>query len=230
MARSDDENVPRPTVTGILMATRDPRSWLPNAFIQAVAYKGNEICPAGSAEPYQLDAMDIAGPLDTQVTEACRFVARNMKTAATKDMGRRDIPQFDLTAVFEAMVNAVAHRDYSVHGSKIRLRLFEDRLELYSPGGIPNGMTVASLPHRQSARNEAIASLLAKCSVPTDQPWLITDRRTLMDKRGEGVPIILARSEQLSGKRPEYHLLDEAELMLTIYAADVFRREGYDGT
>jgi len=119
------------------------------------------------------------------------------------------------------MVNAVAHRDYSIYGSKIRLRLFEDRLELYSPGTIPNGMMVASFPHRQSARNEAIASLLAKCSVPTAQPWLITDRRTLMDRRGEGVPIILARSEYLSGKTPEYSLLDEAELMLTIYAAEL---------
>ena len=60
--------------------------------------------------------------------------------------------------------------------------------------------------------------MLTKCAVP-DAPWLTTERRTLMDKRGEGVPIILSNSERLSGKEPEYRLLDDAELLLTIYAA-----------
>jgi len=219
MARSDDDNVLRPTVAGILMATRDPRAWLPNAYIQAVSYKGREIRPEVERAAYQLDAADISGPLDTQVVEACRFVARNMKVAASKEQGRVDRPQFDMTAIFEAIVNAVAHRDYSIHGSKIRLRVFEDRLELYSPGTIPNTMTVESLPYRQSARNEAISSLLAKCPVPTDTPWLTTDRATMMDKRGEGVRIILDNSQQLSGKQPEYRLIDDAELLLMIYAA-----------
>lgn len=63
-------------------------------------------------------------------------------------------------------MNAVAHRDYSIHGAKIRLRLLADRLEPYSPGAIPNTMTVDSLPYRQAVRNEAITSLLAKCQVP----------------------------------------------------------------
>ena len=138
---------------------------------------------------------------------------------AFKDQGRQDQPQFDMTAVFEAVVNAVAHRDYSIHGSKVRLRLFEDRLELYSPGTIPNTMTVESLPYRQSARNETLSSLLAQCAVPANIPRLETDRRTLMDKRGEGVRIILDNSERLSGKTPEYRLIDDAELLLTISSA-----------
>ncbi len=221
MARSDDHNVLRPTVAGVLMATQNPRAWLPNAYIQAVSYKGNDIRPEVGRAIYQLDAADISGPLDTQVIEACRFIARNMKVAASKEQGRVDRPQFDMTAIFEAIVNAVAHRDYSIYGSKIRLRVFEDRLELYSPGGIPNTMTVESLPYRQSARNEAISSLLAKCPVPTDTPWLTTDRATMMDKRGEGVRIILDNSQRLSGKTPEYRLIDESELLLTIYATAI---------
>jgi len=219
MARSDDDGAIRPTVAGILMATEDPRRWLPNAFIQAVAYRGREARPDAPGDVYQLDASDISGPLDRQVIDACRFVMRNMKTAASKDLGRRDIPQFDMTAVFEALVNAVAHRDYSIYGSKIRLRLFEDRLELYSPGAIPNTMTVESLPYRQSARNEVLSSLLAKCPVPTDAPWLRTDRQALMDKRGEGVRIILENSAQLAGRAAQYQLLDDTELLLTIPAA-----------
>ena len=216
MARPDVDGTLRPTIAGVLMASFDPRQWLPNAFIQAVAYRGTGVLPQGDAA-YQLDAQDITGPLDAQVLAACHFVRKNMQVYASKDEGRHDLPQYDMTAVFEALVNAVAHRDYSIHGAKIRLRLFADRLELYSPGAIPNTMTVDSLPYRQAARNEAITSLLAKCQVP-DTDKAITGRSAMMDKRGEGVQIILEQSEKLSGKRPVYRLVDDSELLLIIPA------------
>ena len=219
MARVEADGSMRPTVAGVLMATRDSRQWLPNAYVQAVAYRGDRIRLEASGDPYQLDAADICGPLDAQVTDACRFVMRNMKTAADKHLGRRNRPQFDMTAVFEALVNAVAHRDYSIHGSKVRLRLFANRLELYSPGTLSNTLTVDSLPYRQSARNEAICSLLARCTVPNKASWLVTDRNMFMDRRGEGVRIILDNSERLSGKAPEYTLIDDSELRLVIWAA-----------
>lgn len=219
MVAEDVEGVFHPTVTGILMGCREPRDWMPNAFVQAVAYRGTSPTAGNAGLPYQLDARDISGPLDEQVRESCRFVARNMKVAAVKHLGRRDIPQYDLTAVFEALVNAVAHRDYAVYGSKIRLRMFADRLEISSPGTLPNTMSVGSLVYRQSARNETLTSLLAKCPVPTDIEWINTDRRTLMDKRGEGVRIILENSERLSGREPVFRLIDDAELLLTIFAA-----------
>ena len=217
MAREDDGAL-RPTVAGVLLASADPRRWLPNAFIQAVVYRGTRVRPDLSGDPYQLDAADVTGPLDAQVEQACRFVARNMKVAAFKHMGRVDRPQFDVEAVFEALVNAVAHRDYSIYGSKIRLRLFGDRLELHSPGAIPNAISVERLEHLQSSRNEVVTSLLAKCPVPAGIPWLKTDRATLMEKRGEGVRLILENSRDLSGKEPEYREIDEAALMLTIFA------------
>jgi len=221
MVALDEAGVWHPSVAGILMACREPAAWMPNAFVQAVAYRG--VSPAGpqSGPLYQLDARDITGPLDEQVRESCRFVARNMKIAAIKDLGRKDFPQYDLTAVFEAMVNAVAHRDYAIYGSIIRLKMFADRLEIYSPGTIPNTMSVESLIYRQAARHEPLTSLLAKCSVPADIAWVNTDRRTLMDKRGEGVRIIMENSERLSGKQPVYRLIDDAELMLTVFAAAV---------
>lgn len=219
MARPDTDGVLRPTIAGVLMASADPRRWLPNAFIQAVAYRGTEVLPQGDAA-YQLDAQDITGPLDQQVLAACHFVKKNMRIQASKQEGRHDLPQFDLTAVFEALVNAVAHRDYAIHGAKIRLRLFADRLELYSPGTIPNTMTVESLPYRQAARNEAITSLLAKCPV-AEGDHVFTDRSAMMDKRGEGVRLILDSSERLSGELPRYQLLDESELLLVIPAAQL---------
>lgn len=218
MAAQDDQGVWRPSVAGLLMAGHRPQEHLPGAFVQAVAYAGTEVVPAGEAA-YQRDAQDITGPLDRQIRDACAFVRKNMRVAAFKhaDGGRVDLPQFDMTAVFEAVTNAVAHRDYSMAGSKVRLRLFADRLELYSPGMLPNTMTPEGLPYRQAARNEALTSLLARCPVGNDG---LADHRThIMDKRGEGVSIILARSEQLSGRRPQYRMTDTSELALTIYAA-----------
>lgn len=210
LTKDDDQKI-CPSVSGILMACCQPQECIANAFIQAVAYRGTERNAA-----YQLDAKDIVGPLDVQIAEACKFVSKNMKVYAVKEPARRDIPQYAMQAVFEALVNAVAHRDYSIQGSKIRLHMFSDRLEIFSPGAIPNTMTIESLPLRQAARNELLTSLLARCPMPSED--IASDRKFLMDKRGEGVPIILSESKKLSGRFPEYRLIDDSELLLTIFA------------
>jgi len=93
----------RATVVGILMASDAPESFMSSAYIQAVCYRGAERNAA-----YQLDAKDIAGPLDVQITDACRFVERNMRVFAVKSPKRIETPQFSMNAVFEALVNAVA--------------------------------------------------------------------------------------------------------------------------
>jgi len=207
----DESGVPRPTISGILMASEFPERYLSSAYIQAVCYNGE------SRNAPQLDAQDITGSLDIQIKEACKFVKRNMRVRAIKNPGRIETPQYSLNAVFEAVVNAVAHRDYSIYGSKIRLHIFSDRLELYSPGSIPNTMTVESLSQRQSSRNELLSSLLARCPMNFDAVG--SKRIFIMDKRGEGVPIIISESLELSGKKPEYTLIDDTDLRLTIFAA-----------
>ena len=219
MTATGESGGTRLTVAGVLMGTKRPHRWLPQAFVQAVAYSGDSIAASMEHRDDQLDARDIRGPLDFQVAGACRFVAQNQRVAGRKTLGREDIPQYDMTAVFEAVVNAIAHRDYLVSASKIRLRMFRNRLELYSPGALANTITLDSLAYRQATRNEAVTSLLAKCRIPESIPGLRTTRRTLMDRRGEGVPVILERSERLSGRRPVYRLIDGAELQLTIHAA-----------
>ena len=219
MATPDDTGELVPTVAGLLIGARNPERWLRHAFIQAVAYRGRSVSDSLRSPYYQLDARDIVGPLDVQVTDACHFVMKNQKVAARKTMGRVDVPQYDMTAVFEAVVNAVAHRDYAVRESKIRLHMFADRLELYSPGGLTNTLTVDTIEYRQASRNETVTSLLARCRIPPGIAGLDTRRETLMDRRGEGVRAILDRSEELSGRRPVYELFDDAELRLTIYSA-----------
>jgi predicted HTH transcriptional regulator len=218
MIREDDFGILRPTVVGLLMGSERGQSYLPVSYIQAVAYRGVTVVPDGESL-YQLDAQDITGPLDRQILHACDFVRRNMKVLAFKkeDGGRVDVPQFSMRAVFEAITNAVAHRDYSMPGSKVRLRLFADRLEIYTPGMLVNTMSPEDFPLRQAARNEAIASFLARC--PVTDPEL-GERQFIMDRRGEGVPIILEQTIKLAGQPPIYQVIGQSELLLTIPAAN----------
>ena len=205
----DADGDARLTLTGVLLCTPEPQRWLPHAHIQAVSYAGER-----SDADYQTDARDIGGPLDRQVEDALHFVRRNLLVRAAKHTARSERPQFSERAVFEALVNAVAHRDYSMAGARVRLHLFGDRLELYVPGALANTLTPESLHLRQSNRNELIVSLLARCAAPSG-----VGRTRLMDRRGDGVPIIRRECRELSGRLPEYSLIDESELRLVIRAA-----------
>jgi ATP-dependent DNA helicase RecG len=205
------------SVAGVLLATAKPTKWLPSAYIQAVSCSGLRNDPQD-----QLDAKDIDGPLDRQIWDAFDFVRLNMKVPARKELGRIDYPQYSLRAVFEAIVNAVAHRDYSIWGGRIRLHLFADRLELYSPGALLNSMTVETISMMSMPRNEVLSSLFSRYYPLRDSGL---GREYLMDRRGSGVDVILAESERLSGKKPLYENLADMELKLTIYAANLPDKE-----
>ncbi len=198
------------SVSGVLLLTPEPTQWLRNAYIQCVCYSGTE-----RDAHDQLDAADFTGPLDQQINGAFEFVRKNMRIEAVKTIGRQDIPQYNLGAVFEAVVNAVAHRDYSMTGRKIRLHMFADRLELYSPGALPNSLTLDGLMENTVTRNENIVNLLSRYYNAREE----AGRQALIERRGEGVPKIIQTGEALSGKRPEYSLIGDSELLLTIYAA-----------
>ena len=210
--KDDPHGTLRATVGGVLLAAEDAREWLPNAWIQAVCYGGDQM-DAGQ----QVDARDIAGPLDRQIREAVHFVIRNRRVAAYKDPARTDVPQFSERAVFEAVVNAVVHRDYAVSGSRIRLFMFDDRLELYSPGGLCNGMTTDDLRMSQFTRNELLASRLGQCPVG-DVPGA-GGRQYFIERRGEGISVIQDETFALAGERPVFESVGERELRVVLPAA-----------
>lgn len=212
---ADDDGIDRITVAGVLMCSHAPERWLPHSGLQAVSYAGER-----PDVNYQIDARNFGGPLDTQVFEAIHFLRRNMAVVGRKETARVELPQFSQRAIFEALVNAVAHRDYSMSGARIRFHLFRDRIELYVPGNLANTLTTDSMHLRQYSRNELVVSLLARC------PAIATEdigRSHLMDRRGDGVPIILAESLRLSGRAPQYTVIDDSELRLVIWGA--FSRE-----
>ena len=219
--KTDSNGVDRATVGGVLLASADPRMWLPNAWIQAVCYRG------GRADTnHQLDARDIAGPLDQQIRDALRFVIRNRRVAARKDPARTDVPQFSERAVFEAVVNAVVHRDYSVSGSRIRLFMFDDRLELYSPGGLCNSMSTDDLRTSQFTRNELLASRLGQCAIG-DGVAGSGGRRYFIERRGEGIAVIQDETFALAGRYPEFDLIGERELRVVLPAAAAPAANGF---
>ena len=209
----DDGDALRATVAGILLCTDTPERWFPNAAIMATRYRGADRASG------QLDAQQIVGPIHHQIADAVRFAVRNMRVAARKAPGRIDMPQYSADAIFEALVNAVVHRDYSMSGRRIRLSMFEDRLEIDSPGALPNGMTIANMEAGQATRNEVLASVFGRLPVG-DIPGS-ENRQFLMERRGDGVMIIVRRTRETAGRPPAYALIDESNLQLAIPAADL---------
>ena len=212
LVREDDSGIPRATVAGVLLCTERPDEFISGAAIEAVCYSGTVLGRAS-----QHDAATITGPLDRQIRDAVNFAKRNTRVAAHKSPGRVDVPQFSPRAVFEAVVNAAVHRDYSIADAKIRLFLFDDRLELYSPGALPNTLPIEAMRQRQATRNETLASLLRMLEVGDVHG--AGDRQYYLEQRGEGVPIIIEETRALTGSEPVYELLGGAELRLTMPSA-----------
>ena len=212
LVREDDSGVIRATVAGVLLCTARPDEYIPGALVEAIRYRGTVLGRAG-----QHDAASITGPLDRQIRDTVNFVRLNTRVAARKDPGRVEIPQFSQRAVFEAIVNAVVHRDYSIVNGKTRLFIFDDRLELYSPGALPNTLTIQTMRNLQATRNETLASILRRLEVGDIKGS--GDRQYFLELRGEGVPIIFEQTRELTGHDPDYELIGGAELRLTIPSA-----------
>ena len=206
----DETGELRVSVAGALMCTRQPARLVPAAEISAVRYRGSDRASG------QLDAQTIDGPLDCQIRDAVQFVQRNMRVSARKTPAREDLPEFSLQGIFEAVVNAVVHRDYALRASRIRLSIFSDRLELCSPGSLPNSLSIESMGERQATRNELLTSVFGRLDASGIEA---AARLYFMERRGDGVAIIRRETEALTGKLPTYRLIDGDELCLTIPAA-----------
>lgn len=146
----------RPTLAGLLCFGRDPQRYCRSFAIRAGAYRGRDLAGETIAE------RDLGGTLADMIEGAMAFVKLTMPQLPALAGARRDEGYaYPLAAVREALVNAVCHRDYGIEGAAVRLFLFTDRLEVRSPGGLPNTQTAESIFFRQFARNQTIASFLA---------------------------------------------------------------------
>ncbi len=148
-------SLPAPTYAGILLFGQQPQRFLRNAQLSLVRYAGPTM---GDAFLRQ----DAAGTLPQQIRQAEAFVTANMRRGMRlSGFAREETTEYPLPVVREAIVNAVAHRDYALRGDNIRVLMFSDRLEVYSPGRLPGHVTLENLLVERFSRNEAIVQALS---------------------------------------------------------------------
>lgn len=144
-----------PTYAGVLLFGRQPQRFLRNAQLSLVRY-------AGTTMGDEFLRQDAAGALPEQIRQAEAFVAANMRRGMRlSGFTRQETTEYPLPVVREAIVNAVAHRDYAIRGDNIRVLMFSDRLEVYSPGRLPGHVTLENLLVERFSRNEAIVQALS---------------------------------------------------------------------
>ena len=147
-----------PTVAGILLFGKEPQFYLPQAEVDFVRFLGVE--PRGpEGLPGYGRRERIRGPLARQVERAWEVVQQEMRVeAVVRGLQREERPEYPPFPVREALVNAVAHRDYRIRGSRIEVRMFDDRLEVKSPGGLPPPITLDNIVEEHYSRNPRIVN------------------------------------------------------------------------
>ncbi len=172
------------TVAGLLCYGRAPQSRLPFSTIAAAAYPGIAV------ERELLDRAEIGGRVEEQIADAASFVERNLRHPSDiEGVHRIEQTRPSPESVREVVANAVAHRHYGIAGP-IQLRVFADRLDVVSPGGLPNGVTPDAMRLGLSIRrNEFIVQHLARAG--------------LVDALGRGVLLLYEEAAELGQREPE---------------------------
>ena len=147
-----------PTVTGVLLFTKKPQIFLPQSGITFVRFP--DVKPRGEGGGAGYGRRDeITGPLARVVERAWRIVWEEMRVGAkVTGLERKDILEYPRFAVREAIINAVCHRDYRIQGRRIEIRMYTDRLEVISPGGLAGWMTLENLVDEHYSRNPRIVN------------------------------------------------------------------------
>lgn len=199
---TDEAEPPVCSVAGILLFGESPKRYLPQSGIQATAYPGTE------KEYETIEHDDLRGAMvalfsatdgeasiveNGLVEQAMSFVRRNIQVASeiTEGGQRVDRREYPMDAVREAVVNALVHRDYLMDATDIKLSIYDDRLEVISPGRLPNTIT----PERMRAGTRAARNQLLK-DVMGDYNY--------MEHRGLGVPRTIIRlMRERNGTEPD---------------------------
>ncbi|BCX04960.1 MAG: transcriptional regulator [Candidatus Roseilinea sp.] len=145
----------KPTYAGLLLFGRQPQRWVRGAEILCARFGGFEMDDVFARQT-------IGGTLPEQIRRAEAFLAENMPhRARLRAWQRSDEPLYPPGVLREAVVNAVAHRDYRLTGNQIHVLMFSDRVEVRSPGRLPGHITLKNLLRERYSRNEAIVQVLA---------------------------------------------------------------------
>jgi len=145
----------KPTYAGLLLFGKQPQRWIRGAELLAVRFNGAEMDDAFARQT-------ISGTLSEQIRKAAAFLVENMSVRSRMaNWQRSDEAPYPASVLREAVVNAVAHRDYRLSGSQIQVLMFSNRVEVRSPGKLPGHVTVKNILKERYSRNEAIVQVLA---------------------------------------------------------------------
>ena len=153
---NDDKDALQINNTGILFFIQNPVKYIPQSAVTCVLYKGN-------LKVDVLDKKTFEGDIITNIDDAITFLKKHLNLSyEITEMQRKEKMEIPEVALREAVVNAVAHRDYFEKGATVMVEIFNNRVEISNPGGLPKGLKPEDFGKRTLARNPLIASLLLR--------------------------------------------------------------------
>jgi ATP-dependent DNA helicase RecG len=171
---------------GILFFAKDVYEHLHQAQITLLAFKGTD-------RFHIYDRRDVRDDLIIQLNEAIAFLNKHLNIRSEiRGLDREDIYEIPLEVLREALVNALMHRDYSITGTQVSVEVFDDRVEIVNPGGLPKGLSVQDLGKVSIRRNELIADLFFRLHKVERIGMGIQKMKETMTKAGLREPVFEA--------------------------------------
>ena len=183
-----------PTLAGLMTFSKYPQAYFPQLCITAISLPGTEQGTVGDDGERFLDNRRITGAIPEMLEEAVEFVRKNSRTKTIiDDNGRRaDKPEYPIKAVREAILNALVHRDYSVHTENIpiRIEMYRDRMEVINSGGLYGKISIDALGKvHPETRNAALANMLELLNVTENRYSGIPTMRSEFARAGLPAPL-----------------------------------------
>jgi ATP-dependent DNA helicase RecG len=194
-----------PTLAGLLVFGNWPQKYLPSLMISFVRYFGIYSETRGPRGERFQDNAQFEGPLTEVIDQAVTRCVANMKQSTLiEGILHRMIPEYPKEALREALVNAVAHRDYSqyVLGSQVRIEMYADRLEIISPGGLFGPVSLFNMETSQASRNQLLVRLLGEVG--------------LVENRGSGIRAMVSAMREAHLEPPKFE--DHREYFKVIFS------------
>jgi ATP-dependent DNA helicase RecG len=194
------------TKAAVLLFARDPRRHLPGASVQVVRRVGVGPGPGPVAA-----RVELAGPIPQLVEITLDFVSKHSPSVEIVSSAKRErIPVYPATVLREAILNAVAHRDYGIAGTTVDITIWDDRIEVRSPGSLPGPITLENIRDHHYSRNRRIMTVLKTLG--------------LVEEFGEGMDRMFGEMEARL-MRPPAIVADGVSVTVTLYAGSFLTAE-----
>lgn len=186
------------SVGGLLIFGKMPQRYLPQNGITFAHFNGSEISDE------LIDKKVIEGRIQDIAENTLTIIKNNiLAPSVIKNLKRVEVEEYPKVVLREALVNSLVHRNYSIYGSKIRIFMFNDRIEFRSPGRLPNTVTTEKMKVGVSfARNPFLVKYM--------------ENMRYIDQLGRGIPIIIKKMKSITDIEPKLEEVGE-EFILTIY-------------